>query len=147
MMWEGGISKEKYPQVRPAAHEAYQLLERAAMDLLPDAHPGRQQALVATAWSVVHGYATLTLERELEVAAPGEATRTCCGRSLHLLLDQFSRLTTSLHAERTRENTWFVVSGRLALRLLRLRNETQIRLRGLPAVGILLLGFFVGNRG
>jgi AcrR family transcriptional regulator len=90
VMWESGISKAKYPQVRPAAREAYQLLEQAAMDLLPDAHPSRQQALVATAWSVVHGYATLTLEHELEVAAPGKSDKSLLRHSLHLLLDQFA---------------------------------------------------------
>src|ERR1700722_19579409 len=69
VMWEGGISKEKYPEVGKAAYEAYLLLEGAARNLLPTANPGRQKALVASAWSLVHGFATLTLERELEVVA------------------------------------------------------------------------------
>src|SRR3984957_19494375 len=69
VMWEGGISKEKYPEVGKAAYEAYLLLEGAAQDLLAAAPPARQKALVASAWSLVHGFATLTLERELEVVA------------------------------------------------------------------------------
>src|ERR1700722_18982810 len=35
VMWESGIPKGKYPQVGKVAHEAYLLLERAAIDLLP----------------------------------------------------------------------------------------------------------------
>ena len=35
VMWEGGISKEKYPEVGQTAYEAYLLLEKAALDLLP----------------------------------------------------------------------------------------------------------------
>jgi AcrR family transcriptional regulator len=90
VMWEGGISKAKYPQVRPAAQAAYLLLEEAAKDLLPAAPAERQQALVATAWSVVHGYATLTLERELDVIAADQGSKKLLRKSLHLLLDQFA---------------------------------------------------------
>ena len=39
VMWEGGISKAKYPEVGQTAHEAYLLLEKAALDLLPGASP------------------------------------------------------------------------------------------------------------
>ena len=35
VMWEGGISKAKYPSVEKTAYEAYLLLEGAARDLLP----------------------------------------------------------------------------------------------------------------
>jgi AcrR family transcriptional regulator len=91
VMWEGGISKEKYPEVGKAAYEAYLLLEGAARDLLPNANPGRQQALVASAWSLVHGYATLTLERELEVVTAEQEGKKLLRQSLHLLLDQFAR--------------------------------------------------------
>jgi hypothetical protein len=91
-MWEGGISKDKYPEVGKTAYEAYLLLEGAARDLLPGANPARQQALVATAWSLVHGFATLTLERELEVVAAAEqGDKKLLRQSLHLLLDQFFR--------------------------------------------------------
>jgi len=55
--------------VGKTAYEAYLLLEGTARDLLPAANPARGQALVASAWSLVHGFATLTLERELEVVA------------------------------------------------------------------------------
>ena len=91
VMWEGGISKDKYPEVAKTAYEAYLLLEGAARDLLPAAHPARQQALVATAWSLVHGFATLTLERELEVVAAEQGGKKLLRQSLHLLLDQFAR--------------------------------------------------------
>jgi AcrR family transcriptional regulator len=90
VMWESGIAKEKYPEVAKVAYEAYLLLEKAAMDLLPGASAERQQALVATAWSVVHGYASLTLEGELKVVATGENDKKRLRQSLHLLLDQFS---------------------------------------------------------
>jgi AcrR family transcriptional regulator len=84
VMWESGISKEKYPQVREAAKQAYQLLEKAATDLLPAAPPTRQKALVATAWSLVHGYAMLTLEQELP------DNKKLLHQSLHMLVDQFA---------------------------------------------------------
>ena len=90
VMWEGGISKDKYPEVGKTAHEAYLLLEGAARDLLPAANPARQQALVANAWSLVHGFATLTLERELEVVAADQGGKKLLRQSLHLLLDQFA---------------------------------------------------------
>jgi AcrR family transcriptional regulator len=90
VMWESGISKEKYPEVGQAAHEAYLLLEKAANELLPTAQPGRQQALVATAWSLVHGYASLALEQELDVVRAEQSDKKLLGQSLHLLLDQFA---------------------------------------------------------
>jgi AcrR family transcriptional regulator len=90
VMWESGIPKENYPQVGKVAHEAYLLLEKAAMDLLPEAPAGRQQALVATAWSIVHGYASLTLENELDVVAKGGNEKKRLRQALHLLLDQFA---------------------------------------------------------
>jgi AcrR family transcriptional regulator len=90
VMWEGGISKEKYPDVGKVASEAYLLLEGAARDLLPAANPARQQALVASAWSLVHGFATLALERELEVVAAEQGEKKLLRQSLHLLLDQFA---------------------------------------------------------
>jgi AcrR family transcriptional regulator len=90
VMWDGSISKAKYPQVRPAADASYLLLEQAAKDLLPGAAVDRQQALVAAAWSVVHGYASLTLERELEVLAREPGSKKLLRKSLHLMLDQFS---------------------------------------------------------
>jgi AcrR family transcriptional regulator len=90
VMWESGIPKENYPQVGKVAHEAYLLLEKAAMDLLPGAPAGQQQALVATAWSIVHGYASLTLEKELDVVAKGGNEKKRLRQALHLLLDQFA---------------------------------------------------------
>jgi AcrR family transcriptional regulator len=83
VMWESGISKEKYPQVGQVAREAYLLLEKAATDLLPGEPAERQQALVATAWSVVHGYASLAIE--------GEFNQDRLRPSLHLLVDQFAK--------------------------------------------------------
>jgi hypothetical protein len=88
VMWEGGIPKAKYPEVGQTAYEAYLLLEKAVLDLLPGAH--RQQALISAAWSVVHGYATLTLEGELPVAGTGQSGKKLLRQSLHLLLDQFA---------------------------------------------------------
>jgi AcrR family transcriptional regulator len=90
VMWEGGISKEKFPELGQTAYEAFLLLERAAMDLVPAPRPARQQALVCAAWSVVHGYATLTLEHELDVVAPGQNGQKLLRQTLHLLLDQFA---------------------------------------------------------
>jgi AcrR family transcriptional regulator len=84
VMWESGIAKANYPEVGEAAAEAYQLLEQAATELLPEAPAARQKALVATAWSVVHGYATLSLEQELP------ENQKLLRQSLHLLLDQFA---------------------------------------------------------
>jgi AcrR family transcriptional regulator len=88
VMWEGGFPKSKYPEVGQTAYEAYLLLEKAALDLLPGAH--RQQALISTAWSVVHGYATLTLEGELPGAGIDQSGKKLLRQSLHLLLDQFA---------------------------------------------------------
>jgi hypothetical protein len=76
--------------VGKAAHEAYLLLEKAAIDLLPGAPAGRQQALVATAWSMVHGYASLTIESALGVVATGGKDKRRLRQALHLLLDQFA---------------------------------------------------------
>jgi AcrR family transcriptional regulator len=90
VMWESGIPKEKYAEVSKVAHEAYLLLEKAASDLLPGAPAGRQQALVATAWSMVHGYAILALESELDVVASGGNDNKRLRQALHLLLDQFA---------------------------------------------------------
>jgi AcrR family transcriptional regulator len=90
VMWEGGISKKKYPEVGKTASEAYLLLEGAARGLLPAANPARQQALVASAWSLVHGFAMLTLERELEVVAAEQGDKKLLRQSLHLLLNQFA---------------------------------------------------------
>lgn len=90
VMWEGGLSKAKYPEVGQAGYDAYLLLEKAAMDLLPGAPAGRQQALIATAWSLVHGYASLTLERELDVVVAEQSDKKLLRQSLHLLLDQFA---------------------------------------------------------
>jgi AcrR family transcriptional regulator len=90
VMWDGSISKAKYPQVRPPADASYLLLEQAAKDMLQGAPADRQQALVAAAWSVVHGYAILTLERELELVAWEQGSKRLLRKSLHLLLDQFA---------------------------------------------------------
>jgi AcrR family transcriptional regulator len=90
VMWESGIPKEKYPELGKTAGEAYLLLQKAALDLLPAAHPDRQQALVSTAWSVVHGYAMLTLEGELPAHGTQQSGRKLLRQSLHLLLDQFA---------------------------------------------------------
>jgi AcrR family transcriptional regulator len=90
VMWEGGFSKEKYPELGQTAYAAYLLLEKAAMELLPGSQPRRQQALVATAWSLVHGYASLTLDQELDVVGAGQENKKLLRQSLHLLLDQFA---------------------------------------------------------
>jgi AcrR family transcriptional regulator len=90
VMWEGGFSKAKYPELGQTAYQAYLLLEQAALDLLPGAPPNRQQALVCTAWTTVHGYATLALERELEVLGAEQSSKKLLRQSLHLLLDQFA---------------------------------------------------------
>jgi AcrR family transcriptional regulator len=90
VMWESGIPKGKYPEVGRTAREAYLLLERAAFDLLPAAPPDRQQALVSTAWSVVHGYAMLTLEGGLPAHRTQQRGRKLLRQSLHLVLDQFA---------------------------------------------------------
>jgi AcrR family transcriptional regulator len=90
VMWEGGFSKDKFPEVKEIAHQAYLLLEGAALDLLPSAPRDRQQALVAAAWTTVHGFASLALEKELDVVGSkqyGELLRN----TLHILLDQFDK--------------------------------------------------------
>jgi AcrR family transcriptional regulator len=94
VMWEGGVAKANYPEMRQNAHQAYLLLEEAAKDLHPRAHPARQQALVRAAWSVVHGYAMLTLEGELPSHGSEQSARTLLRQSLHLLLDQFAAKAT-----------------------------------------------------
>jgi hypothetical protein len=66
------------------------LLQQAAIDLLPRAKPDRQQALVSAAWSLVHGYATLMLEHELDVVAGAQSDMKQLRQSIHLLLDQFA---------------------------------------------------------
>jgi AcrR family transcriptional regulator len=94
VMWEGGVAKANYPEMRQNAHQAYLLLEEAAKDLHPRAHPARQQALVRAAWSVVHGYAMLTLEGEFPSHGSEQSARTLLRQSLHLLLDQFAAKAT-----------------------------------------------------
>jgi AcrR family transcriptional regulator len=90
VMWESGVAKADYPAVEQTAYQAYLLLQQAAMDLLPAASPGRQKALVTAAWSIVHGYASLTLEGELDVVASEQSHKALLRQSLHLLLDQFA---------------------------------------------------------
>jgi AcrR family transcriptional regulator len=90
VMWEGGIPKGNYPQVLRTAYEAYLLLEQAALELAPGAQAARGRALVCAAWSVVHGYASLALEGELDVIAPEQSGRKLLRQSLHLMLDQFA---------------------------------------------------------
>ena len=46
--------------------------------------------MAAPAWSMVHGYASLTLERELEGLAREPGSKKLLRKSLHLMLDQFS---------------------------------------------------------
>jgi len=90
VMWEGGIPKAEYPMVEQPAYQAFLLLQQAAIDLLPRAKPDRQQALVSAAWSLVHGYATLMLEHELEGVAAEQSDMKLLRQSIHLLLDQFA---------------------------------------------------------
>lgn len=90
VMWERAIPKNKYPRVRQAGHEAYLLLQQAVLDLLPESSPARQQALIAAAWSLAHGYASLALEREMEVVTAEKSNKKLLRQSLHLLLDQFA---------------------------------------------------------
>jgi AcrR family transcriptional regulator len=89
VMWESAIPKDKYPQLQQAGLEAYLLLEKCALDLLPEASTGRQRALIAASWSVVHGYAALALERELDMITTEQNKNKLLRQSLHLLLDQF----------------------------------------------------------
>jgi AcrR family transcriptional regulator len=90
VMWEGGISKADHPMVEQPAYQAFLLLQQAAIELLPKARPERQQALVSAAWSLVHGYATLLLEHELDVVAGKQSDMKLLRQSIHLLLDQFA---------------------------------------------------------
>jgi AcrR family transcriptional regulator len=90
VMWEGGISRAEYPNVEQPAYQAFLLLQQAAIDLLPKAKPDRQRALVSAAWSLVHGYATLMLEHELDVVAGAQSDMKQLRQSIHLLLDQFA---------------------------------------------------------
>ena len=94
VMWEGGIAKANYPEMEHTASQAYLLLEEAARDLHPRAHPSRQQALVRAAWSVVHGYSMLTLEEEFPAHGTEQNARNLLRQSLHLLLDQFAATAT-----------------------------------------------------
>jgi AcrR family transcriptional regulator len=90
VMWEGGICKANHPRLEQTAYEASRLLENAAADLLPGARAAAKQALICTAWSVVHGYAALTLEGELDVVAAEQTGQNLLRQSLHLVLDQFA---------------------------------------------------------
>jgi AcrR family transcriptional regulator len=90
VMWESAIAKDEYPEVRQVADAAYRLLQQAVFDLVPGSFPARRQALVVAAWSVVHGYASLTLGRELDVATEGKDSKKLLRQSLHLLVDQFA---------------------------------------------------------
>jgi AcrR family transcriptional regulator len=89
VMWESGFSKANYPEVGHTAHQAYLLLEQAAVDLIPQATPARQKALVSAAWSIVHGFASLSLEGGLQVVTPEPGQKALLRHTLHLLLDQF----------------------------------------------------------
>jgi hypothetical protein len=89
VMWEGGIVQANYPEMRQTALQAHLLLEEAVKDLLPRAHPTRQQALVRAAWGLAHGYAMLTLEGEMGVDEAEQTGKKLLRQSLHLLLDQF----------------------------------------------------------
>ncbi len=89
VMWESGILQANYPEMQQTAQQAYRLLEEAANALHPRAQPSRQQALVRAAWSLVHGYAMLTLAGELEIAKAEQTGKKPLRQSLHLLVDQF----------------------------------------------------------
>ena len=88
VMWEGGLNKNDYPEVAETAYQAYLLLEGAALDLLPEAPRDRQQALITAAWTTVHGFASLTLEKELDVVGSKQSS-VLLRHTLHILLDQF----------------------------------------------------------
>jgi AcrR family transcriptional regulator len=90
VMWESGIIQANHPEMQQTAQQAYRLLEDAANGLLPRAHPSRQQALVRAAWSLVHGYAMLTLAGELPAPGTEESAKNLLRQSLHLLVDQFA---------------------------------------------------------
>jgi AcrR family transcriptional regulator len=89
VMWEGGLAKKKYPEVLDAAHQAYLLLQGAAVDLLPEAPREKQQALIAAAWTTVHGFASLALEKELDVVGAPQ-NKQLLRQTLHVLFDQFA---------------------------------------------------------
>jgi AcrR family transcriptional regulator len=89
VMWEGGLNKDDYPEVAEAAYEAYLLLEAAALSLIPSEEHDRQQALIAAAWTTVHGFASLALEKELDVVG-SKQNGSLLRNTLHVLLDQFS---------------------------------------------------------
>jgi AcrR family transcriptional regulator len=89
VMWEGAVPKDKYPKVQQAAYEAYLILERAVIELIPRSSLERQQALIAAAWSVVHGYAALALGGEFEIVGAQKGDEKLLRRTLHLLVDQF----------------------------------------------------------
>jgi AcrR family transcriptional regulator len=90
VMWETGIVQANYPEIQQTAQQAYRLLEEAANGLHPRAHPTRQQALVRAAWSLVHGYAMLTLAGEFPAHGSEPSDRNLLRQSLHLLVDQFA---------------------------------------------------------
>ena len=90
VMWESGIAKANYPEMQQTASQAYLLLEEAAKDLHPRAHPSRQQALVRASWSLVHGYAMLTLAGELPAPGSEQSDKNLLRQSLHLLVDPFA---------------------------------------------------------
>lgn len=88
VMWESGLNKDKYPEVAEAAYEAYLLLEVAALSLIPSAAHDQQQALIAAAWTTVHGFASLALEKDLDVVG-SKQNSVLLRNTLHVLLDQF----------------------------------------------------------
>jgi AcrR family transcriptional regulator len=88
VMWESAVPKDKYPELRKAANEAYSILEQAVRELLPGAPPERQRALVTAAWSIVHGYSALALGGELEAVCQQKLNKKLLRQSLHLLVDQ-----------------------------------------------------------
>jgi tRNA nucleotidyltransferase/poly(A) polymerase len=90
VMWESGIIQADHPEMQQTAQQAYRLLEEAANALHPRAHPSRQQALVRAAWSLVHGYAMLTLAGELPTPGTEQSDKNLLRQSLHLLVDQFA---------------------------------------------------------
>jgi AcrR family transcriptional regulator len=94
VMWESGIAQANYPEIQQSAQQAYRLLEEAANSLHPRAQPSRQQALVRAAWSLVHGYAMLTLAGELPAHGSEQSDRNLLRQSLHLLVDQFAAKAT-----------------------------------------------------
>jgi hypothetical protein len=89
-MWEGGIAQANYPEMHQTGQQAYRLLEEAANALHPRAHPSRQQALVRASWSLVHGYAMLTLAGELPAPGSEQSDKNLLRQSLHLLVDPFA---------------------------------------------------------